>query len=119
MRIVSQLDRPALVHAAELEDLLGTRARQLAGSSGSVLDIALANELRTALHLTIPSYELAKRLAAQLGYESQARALDRFHDDLFAVDTHLRDLLQRLLARHGLETAAVVHHVIDDDLDVL
>jgi ferritin-like metal-binding protein YciE len=104
--IVSREDRPARVHAAELEDLLGTAARQFAGqSSGPVRDVAFASLLRTVLHLAIPSYELAATLAGELGYDSQDRTLGRFRDEIATVDSHLERITQRLVMRHVGESA--------------
>ena len=99
--IVTHVDRPAPTHAVELETLLGTAAQQTAGwPPGRARDLAYAVVIRRALHLGIPSYELARNLAVEVGYTMQEQALRRFRDDVLDVDDQLQRLMQGLVTGH-------------------
>jgi hypothetical protein len=101
--IVSHLDRPPRLHAAELEDLLGTGAREMSGwRPGTIRDLGLAGLLRTALHLAFPSYELARSLAAELGYESQDHTLSRLRHEVGSIDSHLQRVTQQLVTGRAI-----------------
>ena len=105
--IASRADRPARVHAAELEALLSTAGRETAGwASGKAHDVALAAVLRTALHLAIPSYEVAMSLAPVVGYAAHRRALSQLGAGLGALDSRLQEIVQSLLGTQGTTEAS-------------
>ena len=97
--IVSRLDRPAPFHAAELESLLGTAGRELGDwPPGPVRDLALTAVVRAALYIAIPACELAKSLAALLGYDRDVPTLTRLREDIAATDARLQLAIRTQLA---------------------
>jgi len=99
--ILSGLDRPALLHTAELETLLGNAARELSGmSSGKTRDLGVTNVVQTAMHMAIPSCELALSLAAVLGYPQHATALTRLREDIAATDARMQVVMRTQVAAH-------------------
>lgn len=114
--LASRTDRPARVHAAELESLLGTAAR-LTGDwqSGRARDVALALVLRTATHLAIPSCELAMSLAAVVGYPAHRDTLSMLRSDLTALDARLRIVLHSLVLGGTVSPSTIVAEAEDTD----
>jgi hypothetical protein len=56
--------------------------------------------LRKALHLGIPSYELARNLAVEVGYTMQEQALARLRDGVLVIDYQLQRRMQGLVTGH-------------------
>ncbi len=97
--IVSRLDRPAHLHAAELESLLGTGAREFgAWPLGDVRDLALTSTMRAAVYMATPACELAISLAARLGYDHHLPTLTRLREDIAATDSRLQLAIQTQVA---------------------
>jgi ferritin-like metal-binding protein YciE len=97
--IVSRLDRPARLHAAELESLLGTAAREFGDwPPGQLRDLALTAVLRGAVYMVIPACELAISLAARLGYDHHVATLTRLREDTAATDSRLQLAIQTQVA---------------------
>jgi ferritin-like metal-binding protein YciE len=99
--ILSRFDQPARVHAAELETLIGNATRRISGwAPGEAKDIALMSVVRTAIHMAIPSCEIAMNLAAALGYETQVEPLASLRQDLLTRDAQFESIVRRLLDAH-------------------
>ena len=114
--IVARLDRPARVHAAELESLLGTAAREFGGwPRGEVRDLALTGVLRSAVYMVIPTCELAISLATRLGYDHHVAALTRLREDIAATDSRLQLSIQTQIA--APEVAPATSVTPESDLD--
>lgn len=114
--LAARTDRPAPVHAAELESLLGTAARLTADwQSGRARDIALALVLRTAIHLAIPSCELAMSLAAVVGYPAHHDTLTMLRSDLTRLDPRLRVIIHSLVLGGTVSPSTIVAEAEDAD----
>ena len=104
--IAARADRPARVHAAELETALSTAARETAGwQPGKARDIALTSVMRTALHLEIPSCDLAMSLAPAVGHATHRHTLTQMWDNICTLDSRLRGIMQSLVGTHGTSEA--------------
>jgi hypothetical protein len=115
--IVSRIDRPARLHAAELETLLGTADRELSGwSRGEARDLAVTNVVRTAVYMAIPTCELATSLAAALGYRHHVTALSGLRQDIAMTDSRLQAVIRTQVTAHRL--APVTSRVAESDLNV-
>ena len=115
--IVSRIDRPARVHAAELETLLGTADRELSGGSrGEARDLAISTVVRTAVYMAIPTCELATSLAVVLGYRHHVAALSRLREDIAVTDSRLQLVIRTQVTayRHTRATAGAA----ESDLNV-
>jgi ferritin-like metal-binding protein YciE len=101
-RILARFDRAAPGHAAELETLLGSAARQIADwSPGDVRDVALSSIVRCAIYMAIPACELAIDLARVLGYTAHINELTQMRSDMAAVDSRLQLMIRARLATHS------------------
>jgi hypothetical protein len=97
--IVSRLDRPARLHAAELESLLGTAGREFGDwPPGQVRDLGLTGVLRAAVYMVIPTCDLAISLAARLGYDHHVATLTRLREHIAATDSRLQLAIQTQIA---------------------
>ena len=106
--IVSRIDRPARFHAAELETLLGTADRELSGwSRGEARDLAITNVVRTAVHMAIPTSDLAASLAPVLDYRQHVAALSRLREDIAVTDSRLQAVIRTQVTAHHLERATL------------
>jgi ferritin-like metal-binding protein YciE len=104
--IASRADRPARVHAAELETALSTAARETAGwQAGKARDIALTSVMQTALHLEIPSCDLAMSLAPVVGHATHGHTLNQMWDNICTLDSRLRGIMQSLVGTHSTSEA--------------
>jgi ferritin-like metal-binding protein YciE len=100
--VLARLNRPARVHAEEIETLVGNATRQLSEwESGEPKDIALCAVMRAAIHTTLPVCEIAMNLAAVLGYETQIEALASLRQDLLSKDEDLVSIYRGLLDAHS------------------
>jgi hypothetical protein len=105
--IVSHIDRPARLHAAELETLLGTADRELNGwSRGEARDLATTNVVRTAVYMATPTCELAMSLAKLFGNRHQVAALTRLREDITLTDSRLHAALRTQVTAHPAAGAA-------------
>jgi len=104
--IVSSIDRPARLHAAELETLLGTAEGELGGwSRGEARDLAITNLVRTAVYMAIPTCDLAMSLGAVLGYRHHVAALSRLREDITVTDSRLQLVIRTQVTAHRLTRA--------------
>jgi hypothetical protein len=96
--------------------LLGTAARLTGGwQSGRARDIALALVLRTAIHLGIPSCELAMSLAAVVGYPAHHDTLSMLRSDFTALDARLRVVIHSLVLDGTVSPSTIVAEAEDTD----
>jgi len=103
--ILARFDKPARVHAAELETLVGTATQQLSEwEPGEPKDVALCAVVRTAIHTTLPVCEIAMNLAAVLGYDTQIEALASLRQDLLSKDATLVSICRGLIDAHSVWT---------------
>jgi hypothetical protein len=113
--IVLRFDRPARLHAAELETLLGTGAREISyWPAGETRDLALASILRSALYQAIPTCELAASLAGAFGQSGHVAELNRLREDIAATDAQLERMISARIAAHRLGSSASISPTVKE-----